>query len=100
MVPQDGGEYYSCMAEISFSEFKAENASDIVERVIEGLVRTDVIPASDRKNIVSTWHHTVYYGYPTPSLERDAALALVLPWLESHNIKSRGRFGLWRYEVA
>lgn len=40
------------------------------------------------------------YGYPIPSLDRDAILADVLPKLESMGIYSRGRFGGWKYEVA
>jgi hypothetical protein len=33
-------------------------------------------------------------------LDRDAALAKILPYLESKNVYSRGRFGLWKYEVS
>ncbi|MFN9992530.1 MAG: hypothetical protein ACK54H_04230, partial [Phycisphaerales bacterium] len=40
------------------------------------------------------------YSYPTPSVERDAILSDVIPWLESKSIMSRGRFGMWKYEVS
>eukprot|EP00008_Paramoeba_atlantica_P004912 CAMPEP_0201477436 /NCGR_PEP_ID=MMETSP0151_2-20130828/2458_1 /ASSEMBLY_ACC=CAM_ASM_000257 /TAXON_ID=200890 /ORGANISM="Paramoeba atlantica, Strain 621/1 / CCAP 1560/9" /LENGTH=384 /DNA_ID=CAMNT_0047858153 /DNA_START=362 /DNA_END=1516 /DNA_ORIENTATION=- len=94
------GKYYSCMCEISFSEFKHVSESTLIEDTIRGLIDADVIPASHKHKIVEKWTYKLDYAYPTPSIERDAALALVLPWLESHGIYSRGRFGYWRYEVA
>src|SRR5436309_13419921 len=40
------------------------------------------------------------YSYPTPSVERDSILAQSIPFLEKHGIYSRGRFGMWKYEVS
>lgn len=40
------------------------------------------------------------YGYPIPTLDRDEILNDILPQLESFDIKSRGRFGGWKYEVS
>jgi hypothetical protein len=40
------------------------------------------------------------YSYPTPTVERDAILAKVIPYLEARQIYSRGRFGMWKYEVS
>ena len=40
------------------------------------------------------------YSYPVPTLGRDAALAVIQPWLTEHDIYSRGRFGAWRYEIG
>ena len=42
----------------------------------------------------------VPYSYPVPTLGRDAALAVIQPWLAEHDIFSRGRFGAWRYEIG
>ena len=42
----------------------------------------------------------VDYAYPMPTLGRDAALAVVQPWLMERDIYSRGRFGSWRYEIG
>jgi hypothetical protein len=33
-------------------------------------------------------------------VDRDEHLAVIIPWLESKGIYSRGRFGMWKYEVA
>src|SRR6185436_8306830 len=59
-----------------------------------------MIKEEDRKDIVSTWVYHAEYSYPTPSVERDAILSTVIPWLEAHHIYSRGRFGMWKYEVS
>jgi hypothetical protein len=40
------------------------------------------------------------YSYPIPSVERDRILEKAIPFLESHGIYSRGRFGMWKYEVS
>ncbi|MBW7909060.1 MAG: hypothetical protein H3C50_09115 [Kiritimatiellae bacterium] len=40
------------------------------------------------------------FGYPIPTLDRDDILNDVLPELETLQIRSRGRFGGWKYEVA
>ena len=50
--------------------------------------------------IVSKYHRRLDYGYPVPSVNREAILNKVQPWLESKGIYSRGRFGGWRYEVS
>lgn len=55
---------------------------------------------ASRDDIVDTWHFTAPRGYPTPSLQRDQALEVVLPALEAAQIYSRGRFGAWKYEVS
>jgi UDP-galactopyranose mutase len=63
-------------------------------------VNTRIISERDQDDIVDAFLITRDYSYPTPSLERDGALATVLPWLETQQIFSRGRFGAWRYEVG
>jgi UDP-galactopyranose mutase len=56
-----------------------------------GLVATDA-------RIASVHAIDVDYAYPIPTSERDAALAVIQPWLMASGIYSRGRFGSWRYE--
>ena len=55
---------------------------------------------SDRADIVDTHVISRDYTYPIPSVERDGALRVIHPYLESRDIYSRGRFGAWRYEVG
>jgi hypothetical protein len=66
--------------------------------VIAGLKAARLMP--ERPEIVSIWQSEAPYAYPIPTLERDDALAAILPALERHGIYSRGRFGAWKYEVG
>jgi protoporphyrinogen oxidase len=93
-------EYYSLLCETSFSEFKPVDGDTIVEDTIQGLINAGMISEADRKDIVSTWVYTAEYSYPTPTVERDEILSLAIPYLEEQDIYSRGRFGMWKYEVA
>ena len=89
---------WSLMAEVSESPYKPVDQGRLIEQVIEGLLATQLIER--RQDIVSIWKYRAAYGYPTPGLERDAALAKILPFFESKSVFSRGRFGLWKYEVS
>ncbi len=103
-------QYYSVLCETSFSEFKSVNEHTIVQDTIQGLLLNGIIHKEDQ--VITTWTKKVTHCYPTPSLERDNVLNEVIPWLEERGmypissfvllyvIYSRGRFGLWKYEVA
>ena len=103
-----GGPYWSLMLEVSESKkYKPVdtalcggklNLSKIVMDTIQGCVNTGMMKATDE--VVSIHYERLEYGYPTPSLGRDAALDIALPLLKSKSIWSRGRFGAWKYEVA
>jgi protoporphyrinogen oxidase len=99
-VVPDPSTHYSLLAEISHSEFKPGCRDTIVEETIQGMVNTRLLSPRDREDIVDTHLIERDYTYPTPSIERDPALAVLHPWLESRDIYSRGRFGAWRYEVG
>src|SRR3954449_6219919 len=99
MTP-DKDKYYSLLTETSYSEYKPEDKETIVERTIQGLINAGLLKEEDRKDICDTWLFDAKYSYPTPSVERDGILAEVIPYLEQHGIYSRGRFGMWKYEVA
>lgn len=99
MTP-DAATHYSLLCETSYSEHKHVNAATIVEDTIRGLVNCGMISQEDRKDIVDTWHYHADYSYPTPTVDRDERLARVIPFLESRDIYSRGRFGMWKYEVS
>ena len=99
-VVPDASKQYSLLAEISRSPFKQVDSNRIVEDTIQGMVNTQLLSERDRDDIVDAFLIEREYTYPTPSLERDPALATLMPWLESKDIYSRGRFGAWRYEVG
>ncbi|KAJ3118468.1 hypothetical protein HK100_000609 [Physocladia obscura] len=92
------GPYWSLMLEVSESTVKSVNFETILEETIQGCINTGLLLPTDE--IVSLYHRKFYHGYPTPSLTRDAHLAVILPELQKIDIWSRGRFGSWKYEVA
>jgi protoporphyrinogen oxidase len=94
----DINQHWSLMAEVSESPVKPVDQAHLMEQVIEGLLATKLIER--REDILSTWSYRAGYGYPTPGLERDTVLAEMIPFFEKHDVFSRGRFGLWKYEVS
>jgi hypothetical protein len=99
MTP-DKDTHYSLLTETSYSDFKPVDGKRIVDDTIRGLINAGMISEEDQKDIVSTWTYHADYSYPTPSVERDGILSQAIPFLEKHGIYSRGRFGMWKYEVS
>lgn len=86
------------MLEVSESIYKPVNHETLLEDCIQGLINTKLLKPEEE--IVSTYVRRFDHGYPTPSVERNNALAEILPYLQSKDIFSRGRFGSWKYEVG
>jgi hypothetical protein len=99
MTP-DKDTHYSLLCEVSYSEFKPVDGRRIVDDVVQGLINAGMLKESDKNDIVDTWVYDAKYSYPTPTVERDGILSEAIPFLEQHGIYSRGRFGMWKYEVA
>lgn len=97
MQPKEGP-YWSIMLEVSESSMKPVDHDNLLKDCIQGLVNTEMLKENDE--IVSTYHRRFDHGYPTPSLEREGVLKVLLPKLQKKGIYSRGRFGSWRYEVG
>ncbi len=98
ITPQPG--QLALLTETSHSAFKHEDPDTIVDRVVDGLVRTGLLTDEDRGRIVSRWHCAPAQSYPVPTVERDEALGTIQPWLRAQDIWSRGRFGGWLYEIG
>lgn len=94
----DSKKYWSLMCEVSSSEVKRLEESDLINSVVRGLKEIGFI--TDEKKIASLWAYSARPGYPTPSLGRDQILQDAFEKLEFHHIYSRGRFGGWKYEVS
>ena len=94
----DVGRYSSWMCEVASSATHPVAVEGLGERVEEALRSTGVVPG--RPAVASIHVQEVPYAYPVPTRGRDAALAVVLPWLDARGIHSRGRFGTWRYETG
>ncbi|KAJ3181535.1 hypothetical protein HK101_009920 [Irineochytrium annulatum] len=93
-----GGPYWSLMLEVSESSMKPVDLPNIIRDTVKGCLNTGMLSAGDE--IVSLYHERFDHGYPTPTLERDGHLNVLLPALQKERIWSRGRFGSWKYEVA
>jgi UDP-galactopyranose mutase len=99
-VVPDVTRQHSLLAEISHSEFKPESRDTVAERTIQGMVNTQLLTESDAGDLADVHVIARDYTYPLPGVERDGALRVIHPYLESRDIYSRGRFGAWRYEVG
>ncbi|KAH9808960.1 hypothetical protein DFH28DRAFT_907279 [Melampsora americana] len=93
------GPYWSLMLEISQSKMKPVDEANLIKDSLQGLINTEMVePGAE---IVSIYHRKFDHGYPTPSLEREGQLKVLLPAMKDEfGIWSRGRFGSYRYEVA
>jgi protoporphyrinogen oxidase len=98
MAPDQG--HFSIITETSASIWKSEDRDTIVDRTVQGLINTRILEESDRNRIVDRTLIEVSYAYPTPTIERDPALAMLQPFLMERDIYSRGRFGAWLYEIG
>jgi protoporphyrinogen oxidase len=96
-VPEPGTTW-SLMLEVAESAHRPVDQGALLQDTIDGALRTSLI--ADPGSIVSTWQYRARHGYPTPGARRDEVLAEVVPFLEQHDVLSRGRFGMWRYEVS
>jgi hypothetical protein len=94
----DTTRYSSFMTETSYSRSVAEPGSGLEERVQEGLRSAGVVSGSPA--VVSVHTEQIEYAYPVPTRDRDAALAVIQPWLTERDVLSRGRFGTWLYELG
>jgi len=88
---------WSIMCEVLHSSYKPLPKGNIQTKIINVLEQHGII---HRKHIADIWEYRIPRAYPIPTFKRDAILANMLPILESYRIYSRGRFGLWRYEVS
>jgi len=89
---------WSLMAEVSESPCKPVNQHTLIDEVIQGMHAARLLHPEAK--IVNRWSYRAHYGYPTPSLQRDAILQTLHAELAPHGIFSRGRFGGWKYEVS
>ncbi len=99
MVP-DINNHFLLMCETSYSDYKKHSRDTIVDETIKGLLDSKFITPQDQALINFTDIIEMDYSYPIPSLERDKALSEIIPALDSKDLYSRGRFGLWRYETG
>lgn len=96
----DTDRYFSLMCETTYSSYKPEDKSRIVEKTLQGLVNSGMIDEEQKEQSASRYRIDIPYSYPVPTLGRDKALSTIQPYFESKSVYSRGRFGAWKYEVG
>ena len=94
----DAARHWSLMLEVSELPYKRVDQTTLCDDVVSGAINTNLI--SDSSDIASIWSYRAPYGYPTPGLYRDEALDELIPEFERWGVYSRGRFGMWKYEVS
>lgn len=96
-VPDDGP-HWSLMCETSEAAETPLDQDTLLAAVECSLRQEGFVPAD--QPIVARWHRRLDYGYPVPCLARDGFLQQVEPRLRRLGIRSRGRFGGWKYETS
>ncbi|MFC1620701.1 protoporphyrinogen/coproporphyrinogen oxidase [Candidatus Omnitrophota bacterium] len=96
----DSKKHFSLLCESAYSKYKKEEKAKIVEKTIQGLVKSGLIKKSDRKFIISKFLFDIDCAYPIPTLKRNEALREIQTELEKMDMYSRGRFGAWKYEIG
>jgi len=95
----DINKYWSLMVEVAESKRKpVKDNEKLIQNTIRIIKNAHFIKSE--KEITSLYTNRVEYGYPTPTLRREQNLKPVYAFLENINIYTRGRFGLWKYEVG
>ncbi|MCL5037524.1 MAG: FAD-dependent oxidoreductase [Chloroflexi bacterium] len=92
--------HFCLLCEVAHSDLMPFADGDMKEEVIKGVVKAGFLGPYSRGDIVEVWERTEEYAYPVPFLRRDEILDEVIPSLEEMGIFSRGRFGLWKYEIG
>lgn len=96
----DVDSFFSLMCETTYSPSKPVDKRSIVTETLNGLEGSGLLAPGERERLATAYTIDIPYSYPVPTLGRDTALAVIQPFLESHGIYSRGRFGAWKYEVG
>ena len=98
-VPDGDVDRYSAyLTESAYLPGAAPKRGAFEEGVVAALTTATVVDGTPP--IASVHRIDVDYAYPVPTLDRDAALRTIQPWLMDRRIYSRGRFGSWRYEIG
>jgi protoporphyrinogen oxidase len=90
--------YSSWMTEIASPPGSWLDTDSLAERVDAALRGLGLVPPDAPIATVHVDH--IERAYPVPTIGRDAALAVIHPWLAAHGIVARGRFGAWKYELG
>ncbi len=91
----DNNKYSAIIAEVTFPPRRDLNNKEIVERVIDGLEKLNVV---NKKEILFSKMWSNRYGYPVHTIKSNRAREKILHYLQEElGIVTIGRWGQWRY---
>ena len=90
-----GAGRWSILFEVSVSEHRVVEPARLVADCLAVLRRWGITAEP-----ISVWSRFLELGTPVPFRGRDALLSRILDELERSDLRSRGRFGGWRYESS
>jgi protoporphyrinogen oxidase len=85
---------WSVLFEVGRSDFRSVSAVDAIRSIRDSVTRL----GADLSKLVDQWDRVLPMGYPVPTIGRDELLHDIDDFLKSRGVRSRGRFGGWRYE--
>lgn len=85
---------WSILLEVPEAEGSRWDDEEAVRACLDALAVLGV----DEADLLSTWTEPIPQAYPVPTLGRDEILRRADAVLVEHDVRSRGRFGGWRYE--
>jgi protoporphyrinogen oxidase len=85
---------WSVLCEVSSSRYHTTSPARSVQESLLSLMDL----GAESRRLDTVWHRRIDYGYPVPTLGRDAILRQIDQTLRADGFYSRGRFGGWRYE--
>ncbi len=85
----------SIQAEISYSKSKPISHRDIVERVVQDLIKARIIRPGDRVKLINI--SDIKYAYVIYDHNRLLNLKVINKFLRKHSIYNAGRYGQWEY---
>jgi protoporphyrinogen oxidase len=91
-------DFWSLMCEVSDSPYHPVDQVNLERDTVNALKKLGFIASANQVTHITQTQRQ--HAYPTPTLDRDASLLSIHPWLAPYQIASRGRFGGWKYEVG
>jgi protoporphyrinogen oxidase len=87
--------YHAIMAEVSLSDEKPVDVSQIAPKTIAFLCQLGILDSP--QDIMWQGHIDVKYAYPVYTHKRPVLVNGIKTWLAQHHIYTSGRFGDWEY---